>query len=111
MPYKAKLKSGAPRKRPKPTYRVTNARAYNASLKRRGQPLLSGRGPERGVVQKPPILGNTDSGCPWAEMPADYPPYQTCHRHFKKWRDSGVLEQVLTMLYREKRHVLLPAIQ
>ena len=37
MPYKASLKSGAPRKRPKPTYRVANARAYNQSLKRRGQ--------------------------------------------------------------------------
>ncbi|KWZ58326.1 hypothetical protein WK57_17530 [Burkholderia ubonensis] len=37
MPYKASLKSGAPRKRPKPTHRVANARAYNQSLKRRGQ--------------------------------------------------------------------------
>jgi hypothetical protein len=37
MPYKARLKSGEPRKRPKPSYRVTNAHAYNASLKKRGQ--------------------------------------------------------------------------
>jgi len=37
VPYKASLKSGAPRKHPKPTYRVANARAYNQSLKRRGQ--------------------------------------------------------------------------
>ncbi|WP_198385302.1 hypothetical protein [Burkholderia ubonensis] len=37
MPYKASLKAGAPRKRPNPTYRVANARAYNQSLKRRGQ--------------------------------------------------------------------------
>jgi hypothetical protein len=37
VPYKASLKSGARRQRPKPTYRVANARAYNQSLKRRGQ--------------------------------------------------------------------------
>ncbi|VVE39168.1 transposase [Pandoraea horticolens] len=37
MPYQARLKTGEARKRPKPTYRVTNAHAYNRSLKRRGQ--------------------------------------------------------------------------
>jgi len=38
MPYKERLKQaeGKPRKRRKPGYRVTNARAYNQSLKRRG---------------------------------------------------------------------------
>ena len=37
MPYKARLKTGEPRKRPKPGYAVTSAHAYNESLKRRGQ--------------------------------------------------------------------------
>jgi hypothetical protein len=37
MPYKARLKTGEPRKRKKPGYRVTNAREYNQSLKKRGQ--------------------------------------------------------------------------
>ncbi|MGF6265280.1 hypothetical protein OKW49_006279 [Paraburkholderia youngii] len=36
MPYKARLKTGEPRKRKKPGYRVTNARAYNQSLRKRG---------------------------------------------------------------------------
>ena len=36
MPYKARLKLGEPRRRKKPTYRVTNARAYNQSLRKRG---------------------------------------------------------------------------
>jgi hypothetical protein len=36
MPYKARLKQGEPRRRKKPTYRVTNARAYNQSLRKRG---------------------------------------------------------------------------
>ena len=33
MPYKARLKQGEPRKREKTGYRVTNAGAYNLSLK------------------------------------------------------------------------------
>jgi hypothetical protein len=37
MPFKARLKSGEARKRKKPGYRVTNAREYNQSLKKRGQ--------------------------------------------------------------------------
>ncbi len=37
MPYKARLKTGEPRKRPKPNYAVSNAHEYNESLKRRGQ--------------------------------------------------------------------------
>ena len=36
MPYKARLEQGEPRKRKKPGYRVTNARAYNQSLRKRG---------------------------------------------------------------------------
>ncbi len=39
MPYKSRLKTGGPRKRPKPNYSVTNAHEYNESLKRRGQRL------------------------------------------------------------------------
>ncbi|MFM0515110.1 hypothetical protein [Paraburkholderia sp. RL17-373-BIF-A] len=37
MADKTKLQSGEARKREKPGYRVTNAREYNRSLKRRGQ--------------------------------------------------------------------------
>ena len=36
MPYKARLKTGELRKRRKPGYQVTNARAYNQSLRKRG---------------------------------------------------------------------------
>jgi hypothetical protein len=36
MPYKERQKQGEPRKREKPGYRVTNARAYNQSLRKRG---------------------------------------------------------------------------
>lgn len=37
MPYKARLKDGEERKRPKPSYRVTNNHEYNKSLKNRGK--------------------------------------------------------------------------
>jgi hypothetical protein len=40
MPYQARLKTGEPRKRKKPGYRVANARAYNQSLKQRGMSSL-----------------------------------------------------------------------
>lgn len=36
MPYKARVKKGESRKREKPGYRVTNAHAYNQSLRKRG---------------------------------------------------------------------------
>jgi hypothetical protein len=36
MPYKERQKQGEARKRRKPGYRVTNARAYNQSLRKRG---------------------------------------------------------------------------
>jgi hypothetical protein len=36
MPYKARLQQGEARKRKKPGYRVTNAGAYNQSLRKRG---------------------------------------------------------------------------
>src|SRR5579864_4002027 len=36
MPYKERFKNGEERKRKKPRYRVTNASAYNQSLRKRG---------------------------------------------------------------------------
>jgi transposase len=41
------------------------------------------------------ILG---SGAQWAEMPAKYPPYQTCHRRFQQWIRAGKLVVALRLL-------------
>ena len=41
------------------------------------------------------ILG---SGAPWSELPAKYPPYQTCHRRFQQWVREGKLVEVLRLL-------------
>ncbi|WP_096030784.1 transposase [Burkholderia singularis] len=39
------------------------------------------------------------SGANWSAMPSRFPAYQTCHRRFKAWYESGALERVLTELF------------
>jgi transposase len=38
------------------------------------------------------------SGATWSAMPRKYPSYQTCHRRFKAWYESGVLKRVTEQL-------------
>jgi hypothetical protein len=38
------------------------------------------------------------TGAPWADLPRRYPPYQTCHRRFQGWVNSGVFEKILNGL-------------
>jgi transposase len=58
----------------------------------RGRPWHDTREVLNGVLW---ILG---SGAQWAEMPAKYPPYQTCHRRFQQWVDEGKLVETLRLL-------------
>ena len=58
----------------------------------RGRPWHDTRAVLNGVLW---ILG---SGAQWAEMPAKYPPYQTCHRRFQQWVREGRLVEVLRLL-------------
>ena len=44
------------------------------------------------------VLWMLGSGAQWAEMPAKYPPYQTCHRRFQQWVREGRLVEVLGLL-------------
>jgi len=39
------------------------------------------------------------SGASWSTLPRKYPSYQTCHRRFKAWHDSGVLGRVMQQLF------------
>ncbi|MGV3560782.1 IS5 family transposase [Larkinella arboricola] len=41
------------------------------------------------------------TGAPWKDLPAHYPPYQTCHRRFQQWQQTGVFEQIITTLARD----------
>jgi len=44
------------------------------------------------------ILWVLRTGAPWADLPARYPPYQTCHRRFQQWARSGILDGVFEAL-------------
>ncbi|SDR13151.1 transposase [Paraburkholderia tuberum] len=58
----------------------------------RGRPLADTRSVLNGV------LWVMYSGATWSKMPRRYPPYQTCHRRFKSWYESGVLKHVTEQL-------------
>jgi transposase len=44
------------------------------------------------------ILWVLRTGAPWADVPNQYPSYQTCHRRFQQWVRSGVMRGVLEAL-------------
>ncbi|MGB9737449.1 MAG: transposase [Chloroflexus sp.] len=54
---------------------------------RRGQPRRLPRDVRNG------ILGILPSDAPWKDVPARYPPSQTCHRRFQRWVQMGVMEE------------------
>ena len=47
------------------------------------------------------ILWIMRTGAPWKDLPKRYPPYQTCHRRFQEWVESGVLEAIIQSLVRD----------
>jgi transposase len=58
----------------------------------RGRPWRDNRAVMNGV------LWVLRTGAPWADLPARFPPYQTCHRRFQAWVKAGALRQVLETL-------------
>lgn len=44
------------------------------------------------------ILWILRTGAPWHDMPHRYPSYQTCHRRFQEWVQSGTFENILRAL-------------
>ncbi|MGH8782280.1 transposase [Paraburkholderia sp.] len=67
----------------------------------RGRPLANTRAVLNGV------LWVIYSSATWSSMPRRYPPYQTCHRRFKLWLQSGALQRVLEALFGVASHTLL----
>jgi transposase len=47
------------------------------------------------------VLWILRTGAPWNDLPARYPPYQTCHRRFQTWVRQGVLPRILAALRRD----------
>ena len=71
----------------------------------RGRPLANTRSVLNGV------LWIMYSGATWSAMPRRYPSYQTCHRRFKAWHDSGVLRRVMAELFGEEGVALCDTIE
>jgi transposase len=66
----------------------------NQCVVRRGRPCVN----LRGVVNS--VLWVLRTGKPWNAMPATYPPYQTSHRYYLRWREAGVLSDIALELFR-----------
>jgi transposase len=47
------------------------------------------------------ILWILRTGASWTDLPAKFPPFQTCHRRFQRWVDGGVLPEILAALRRD----------
>jgi transposase len=43
------------------------------------------------------------TGARWQDLPARFPPYQTCHRRFQRWAQDGTLARVPDRLARDLR--------
>ncbi len=53
--------------------------------------------PARAVLNG--ILWVLRTGAPWADLPSQYPSYQTCHRRFQSWVKAGVFVKILQSLW------------
>jgi transposase len=51
------------------------------------------------------ILYIGSTGCQWAMLPKDFPPYSTVQRYFYDWRDSGLLKTMRFTLAMETREL------
>jgi len=49
------------------------------------------------------VLWILRTGAPWKDMPERYPPYQTCHRWFQRWRKDGIFDALLITLAEDLR--------
>ena len=61
----------------------------------RGRPRVNDRDILNG------ILWILRTGARWQDLPERYPPYQTCHRRFQEWVNSGVFEKLLRALVKD----------
>jgi len=49
------------------------------------------------------IFYQLKNGCQWRDLPSDFPNWQTVYSQFRRWRISGVWEEVLTALAKIER--------
>ena len=49
------------------------------------------------------ILYQLKNGCQWRDLPTDFPKWQTVYSQFRRWRITGVWEEVLRALAQIER--------
>jgi transposase len=49
------------------------------------------------------ILYQLKNGCNWGDLPRDLPPYSTVYWHYKQWRASGTLDEIMANLHGQVR--------
>lgn len=67
------------------------------------QPLLPAAKPSGRKPTDPRTILNAlfyliRAGCPWRYLPKDFPPFTTVQNRFYAWRDSGLWEQIASVL-------------
>src|SRR5262249_40663410 len=94
----------------------TRTRPYSTDLKEAEwallEPLLPQRRPGdgRGAPRKHPrreilnaIFYQARTGCPWEDLPRDFPPKSTVYDYFRAWTRDGTLERVHAALREQVR--------
>ncbi|MFN8970020.1 MAG: transposase [Pseudanabaena sp.] len=59
--------------------------------------------PIANILKQGKITISLKNGCNWADLPKDLPPYSTVYWHYKQWRASGVLREIMTALHEQVR--------
>ncbi len=49
------------------------------------------------------VLYQLKNGCNWRDLPRDLPPSSTVYWHYKRWRESGLIDKLLCQLHGELR--------
>lgn len=61
----------------------------------------TGRPPKNHRLMFEAILWIARTGAPWRDLPDSYGPFETVYSRFRKWQDSGLLEQLFHELSKD----------
>lgn len=64
-------------------------------------PAYRGRPPIDPLLILDAVLWKIASATPWDLLPAFLPSRETCYRRYRQWRLSGLLQDVLRVLYKD----------
>jgi transposase len=87
--------------------------AYSSSLNDKEWLIIEPLLPKKKIT-RPPIWSKRQildglfyqlkNGCNWCDLPKDLPPYSTVFWHYKQWRSSGVMEEIMEKLHGQVRN-------